>query len=89
MLPRMATPRAPPISRVVSFMAEPMPAFSGGSDPMIDSVAGAMARPMPTPITTSTTATWPYELSTVVVENTTSPATTQARPAATTSLVPR
>ena len=57
MLPRIATPSAPPISRVVSFIAEPTPAFSGGSDPMIDSVAGAIARPMPTPIRTRTTAT--------------------------------
>ena len=53
-LPMMATPSAPPISRVVSFIAEPTPAFSRGSDPMIESVAGAMARPMPTPMITST-----------------------------------
>ena len=45
--PMTATPRAPPIWRVVSFMAEPTPALSRGSEPMIDSVAGAMARPMP------------------------------------------
>ena len=57
MLPRMATPRAPPISRVVSFTAEPTPARAGGSEPMIDSVAGAMAKPMPNPISTSTTPT--------------------------------
>ena len=57
MLPRIATPSAPPISRVVSFIAEPTPAFSGGTEPMIDSVAGAIANPMPTPIRTSTTAT--------------------------------
>ena len=55
MLPMIATPSAPPISRVVSFIAEPTPAFSGGSDPMIESVAGAIARPMPTPMMTSTT----------------------------------
>ena len=42
-----ATPRAPPIWRVVSFMAEPTPALFGGSEPMIDSVAGAMTSPMP------------------------------------------
>ncbi len=57
MLPMMATPSAPPISRVVSFMAEPTPAFSGGSDPMIESVAGAIARPIPTPMITRTAAT--------------------------------
>ena len=33
--------------------------FVRGSDPMIESVAGAIARPMPTPITTSTSATSP------------------------------
>ena len=33
-----ATPSAPPSSRVVSFTADPTPAF-GGNDPMIDSVA--------------------------------------------------
>ena len=49
MLPRMATPSAPPICRVVSFIAEPTPAFSFGSEPMIDSVAGVIARPMPVP----------------------------------------
>ena len=43
----MATPSAPPTWRVVSFMAEPTPALSRGSEPMIDSVAGAIARPMP------------------------------------------
>ena len=57
MLPRMATPSAPPISRVVSFIAEPTPAFSGGTEPMIESVAGAIAKPMPTPTITSTTPT--------------------------------
>ena len=32
---------------VVSFIAEPTPALSRGSEPMIDSVAGAIARAMP------------------------------------------
>ena len=41
-LPMTATPRVPPSSRVVSLTAEPTPAFSVGSEPMIDSVAGAM-----------------------------------------------
>ena len=59
MLPRIATPSAPPISRVVSFTAEPTPAFSGGSDPMIESVAGAIAIAIPTPSSASTPATSP------------------------------
>ena len=54
MLPRIATPSAPPTSRVVSLTAEPTPAFSGGNEPMIESVAGAIARPMPTPRMSST-----------------------------------
>ena len=52
MLPTIATPSAPPSSRVVSLTAEPMLARSGGSEPMIDSVAGAPASPMPAPIST-------------------------------------
>ncbi len=54
MLPRTATPRAPPVCLVVSLTAEPTPALPGGSDPMIDSVAGAVVRPMPTPNTSRT-----------------------------------
>ena len=46
-LPTIATPSAPPTWRVVSFTAEPTPAFARGSEPMIDSVAGAIVRPMP------------------------------------------
>src|SRR6187455_1909015 len=45
----MATPIAPPVWRVVSLMAEPTPARLGGSDPMIDSVAGADVSPSPMP----------------------------------------
>ena len=46
-LPMTATPSAPPAWRVVSLTADPTPAFAFGSEPMIDSVAGAMIRPMP------------------------------------------
>ena len=42
-----AMPSVPPTSRTTSFMAEPMPALARGSAPMIASVAGDMARPMP------------------------------------------
>ena len=41
-LPTIATPSAPPTWRVVSFTAEPTPASARGSEPMIDSVAGAI-----------------------------------------------
>ena len=48
----MATPSAPPTWRVVSFTAEPTPALASGSEPMIDSVAGAIVSAMPQAITT-------------------------------------
>ena len=43
----MATPRAPPSSRVVSFMAEPTPALPSGTDDMIRVVSGVMVVAMP------------------------------------------
>ena len=43
----IATPSAPPTWRVVSFTAEPTPALPSGSEPMIDSVAGAIVSAMP------------------------------------------
>ena len=43
----------------VSFMAEPTPALASGSEPMIDSVAGAMVKPMPAPSRASVAATRP------------------------------
>jgi hypothetical protein len=43
----------------VSFMAEPTPALASGSEPMIDSVAGAMVKPMPVPSRASVAATRP------------------------------
>src|SRR5262249_3156247 len=49
MLPMTATPSAPPVWRVVSLTAEPTPAFAGGNEPMIDSVAGATVNPIPAP----------------------------------------
>jgi hypothetical protein len=59
MLPNTATPSAPPTWRVVSFMAEPTPALASGSEPMIDSVAGAMVKPMPMPSRASAVAARP------------------------------
>src|SRR5262245_12179122 len=54
MLPRTATPSAPPVWRVVSFTADPTPARPGGSDPMIDSVTGDTVIPIPMPYTSRT-----------------------------------
>jgi len=48
-LPMTATPSVPPTSRVASLTAEPMPALSVCTAPMIDSVAGALVSPMPRP----------------------------------------
>jgi hypothetical protein len=59
MLPSTATPRVAPSSRSTSFMADPTPAFSFGSEPMIASVAGVIATARPKPMTTSAVATRP------------------------------
>ena len=47
--PSTATPSAPPATRVVSLIAEPTLILASGSEPMIASVAGAIAEPMPKP----------------------------------------
>src|ERR1700759_2831418 len=49
-LPTMATPGAPPTSRIVSLMALPAPAWWAGSGVMMVWLAGAMSRPMPAPM---------------------------------------
>ena len=46
----MATPSAPPNSRVVSLTAEPTPALAGGSEARMESVAGPVARAIPAAI---------------------------------------
>ena len=51
-LPITATPSVPPKRRVASLTADPTPAFAFGTTPMIASVAGALARPIPVPSTT-------------------------------------
>ena len=47
-----ATPSVPPSSRVESLTADPTPALPSDTAPMIESVAGADVRPMPSPKTT-------------------------------------
>ena len=88
MLPRIATPRAPPICLVVSFMAEPTPALANGRDPMIESVAGAIAVPMPAPRMARAKATRPYPVSMVIVARMERATATMVRPEATTTLLP-
>jgi hypothetical protein len=50
MLPITATPRVAPVIRVASLTAEPTPALAAETAPMIDSVAGALVRPIPEPM---------------------------------------
>jgi hypothetical protein len=49
MLPITATPKVAPKSRVASLTADPTPAFSFATTPMIASVAGAVIKPSPPP----------------------------------------
>jgi hypothetical protein len=86
--PNTATPTAPPICRVVSFTAEPTPALARGSDPMIESVAGAMMLAIPRPMSIVIAMTWRAALSGVNVRNSTNDVPTRARPVATTRLLP-
>ena len=58
-LPITATPSVPPSSRVESLTAEPTPAWRRDTAPMMDSVAGAEVRPMPSPYSTIWTAMMP------------------------------
>ena len=57
--PSTATPSAPPATRVVSLIAEPTLILAAGSEPMIASVAGAIAEAMPKPSSTSAPAIRP------------------------------
>src|SRR5688572_6757528 len=86
MLPSTAKPSAPPTSRVVSFAAEPTPACSGISEPMIDSVAGAMVSAIPAASTSIETSNVPYPVSTPSRVISSRPVPTSANPAATTTL---
>src|SRR2546428_12492372 len=87
-LPRMATPRAPPICRVVSFIADPTPAFASGSEPMIDSVAGVIASAIPVPRTMIEINTWPYPDAIVSVDRYHRPVATTPIPSVTRTLLP-
>src|SRR5581483_2843169 len=86
--PITATPTAPPICRVVSLTADPTPAFARGSEPMIESVAGAMTLPMPSPRIIDTTITHSVLASGCSMRNRPQPKPTIARPVPTTALLP-
>ena len=87
-LPSSATPTAPPTWRVVSLTADPTPAFERGSDPMIDSVAGAMTFAIPTPSRTATPMMNQTLVVGVNVRNINSDVATINSPAPTTIFVP-
>src|SRR5437660_1679402 len=88
MLPRTATPRAPPTSRVVSLTAEPTPALANGIDSMIAPVAGAVVSAMPAPNRTRATATDRYALVGDSVAMTSMPPAMRIRPVPITRLRP-
>ena len=69
-------------------MAEPTPAFDSGSEPMIDSVAGAITSPIPPARITIATSRWGYPLVTGTPARKISPAETRTKPVPTTALVP-
>ncbi len=83
-----ATPSAPPTWRVVSFTAEPTPAFSRGSEPMIESVAGVIVSPMPPDMSSIRHNRSTYDVSTRTRENSASPIATTSSPTATVTFVP-
>ncbi len=87
-LPTIATPRVPPSSRVVSLTADPTPALSADSEPMIASVPGAVVRPRPAPSSTIWIAISRYGVLALAVDAQPRPAAKIARPPATTTVVP-
>src|SRR3954467_11415684 len=81
-------PIAPPNWRVVSFTADPTPARDRGSEPMIESVHGAITLPIPIPITHVMRITCSALDETVSVLSNAYDDATISRPAATTRLLP-
>ena len=81
--PRIATPRAPPISRVVSFIADPTPALPSDTADMIKVVSGVIVRAMPV----AKQRIGPYmsqiEVSTPAKEKSVSPTATEPSPVGT------
>src|SRR6476659_215231 len=89
MLPMTAMPIAPPVWRVVSLTAEPTPALPSGSEPMIDSVAGAVVSPTPTPSSNLTAAPATNDDMTVFDAYSSIAAEVMTIPVTTTRLVPQ
>ena len=89
MLPRIAIPSAPPSSRVVSFTADPMPAFDSGTALMISPVAGAAVTLIPAPSTAKIAASVKYAVSASTRLSAANPSATIARPTAMTRVAPK
>ena len=85
----MATPRAPPTWRVVSFTAEPTPALASGSDPITESVAGAITSPIPAARITNRHAMSKYAVSTRSPVINRSARAASPRPSATVNFEPK
>src|SRR4029079_9271206 len=73
---------------VVSFTADPTPALASGSEPMIDSVAGALVRATPQDRSTRRQASTEYVESAVRNDSRIRPMVDRLMPAATTYFVP-
>src|SRR5437879_13192734 len=86
--PITATPSVPPTCRVVSLTAEPTPALAGGSASMIDAVDGALVSPRPPPSSTICAAISAYPVLAPTAAVQAKPTAIEARPPATTVLVP-
>src|SRR5665647_2918903 len=86
--PTIATPRAPPTCLVTSFIADATPALAGGTEPITESVAGAITEPIARPSTNHQTTIGQTE--SPGVPNTVAHRTSasKAMPTATTRFVP-
>src|SRR6266498_930272 len=87
-LPITATPMVPPSNRVASLTAEPTPAWSLETTPMIASVAGALVSPIPVPRTSIWATICGYEVAAEVVAIHPKAAPSRTRPVVTTCLLP-
>ena len=87
-LPSTATPSALPICNAVLLVAEPTPASSTDTEPMTDSVHGAIASPVPMPSRKKAGSTFAYVECIVTAESRARPSVIRAMPPKTTTLVP-
>src|SRR3954453_21120930 len=86
--PTTATPSAPATCRATSFIALATPAFSTGTAPMTESVAGPMIQPIENAPTQNQTPSGQYGISGVHMVEVSNVRPSPARPAATTRADP-